>query len=203
MDQKEKTKKRSRAYPVFVVLLIVGALLIVSACGMLLAKRLIDKSAIKRHEEVVERLRALWQDGEIGLLEEGEDPKMPAIEIDGVDYIGRISVERFGADVAVTSDWNTGWTSALFCRAAGSLYDKTLVVGANNDAGQFDFFYRVDAGDQVRFTDAEGVTYVYEVGRAARASSFDPSAKAEADLTLYLHNRLSMEYIVLYCNTAH
>ena len=202
MNTKEKDEKRSRGFYLFLVLLIAGAVLVISACGMLFVKRMLDKQAVLGNEEVVGRMRGLLPDGGIGFLEEGEDPRMPTIEIGGVNYLGRISVERFGVDRAVTSEWNERSASAFFGHTSGSLYDKSLVVGARNDAGQFSFFYEIDKGDKVRFIDAEGVTYVYIVKSAARKSSFDPSARTDADLTLYLYNSLSMEYIVLYCGTA-
>ena len=135
--------------------------------------------------------------------EERRDNKMPALAIDGTDFVGILEMPKFGSSLPVCGDW--GAVSKYPCVFDGSVYDGSLQIGATTQKGQYDFYRAISVGDSVYFTDMEGNRFSYQVAdiRYEKHADQDALQKNAGALTLFIKNVYAMEYIVVFCDLAH
>lgn len=112
---------------------------------------------------------------------------MPTAAVDGLDYIGLLELPALELSLPVASEWSYDALKLAPCRYAGSAYQDDLVIAAHNYRSHFGRLARSAPGDEVRFTDMDGNTFVYEV---AELETLPPTAVEEMtdsgyDLTLF------------------
>lgn len=115
------------------------------------------------------------------------DMEMPVETIDGIDYIGTLSVSSLGLDLPVISGWSYPGLRIAPCRYAGSAYSHDLVIAGHNYLSHFGNLKTLREGDEVALTDADGNVFVYHV---VMCEILDPTAVEEMvsgdwDLTLF------------------
>ena len=91
------------------------------------------------------------------------DIEMPVVNINGVDYIGTLSVPALGIELPVAADWNYPQLQKTPCRYHGSAYKDGLVLCAHNYQSHFGKLDTLNFGDKVIFTDMAGNVFEYEV----------------------------------------
>jgi sortase A len=133
------------------------------------------------------------------LLEPRLDNTMATLSIDGVDFVGMIEMPRYHSVLPVCGSW--GSAGKYPCRFSGSVYDGSLQIGATTQQGQYDFYRELSVGDSVYFTDVEGNRYAFQVAAMRYEAHVDQAAlqRQEADLTLFVKNIYSFEYLVIFC----
>lgn len=139
----------------------------------------------------------------VALLTE-EDKKMTEVEIDGNLYIGYLSIPALNLELPIMSDWSYAQLQIAPCRYHGSIRGEDLVLMAHNYRSHFGYINRLEAGDQVIFTDMDGKTTVYTV---VGQDILDPSAvevitAGEYDLTLFTCTYGGASRITVYCDVA-
>lgn len=85
------------------------------------------------------------------------------VEIDGNNYIGALSVERFGLYLPVLSQWSYPGLKVSPCRYSGTAETNDLVICGHNYDRHFGKLKNLEAGDTVTFTAASGVKTDYSV----------------------------------------
>lgn len=127
--------------------------------------------------------------------------QMPALALDGADYVAMLEIPAFGVTVPVTDKWDSRNLYSAPCRFAGSAYDNTLVIGGTDSSQQFAFCDKIDNGASVILTDMTGVMFSYTVSRVDRAKHAETQwlMEADCDLTLFCKDVYSMEYIAVRC----
>ena len=113
--------------------------------------------------------------------------EMPTAEVNGQAYIGTLSVPSLGLTLPVISQWSDARLNLAPCRYAGSAYGSGFVIAGHNYRSHFAPLYRVAIGDEVCFTDVEGMELRYTV---AETGVLPPTAIEEMtstswDLTLF------------------
>lgn len=156
-------------------------------------------AAAERSAYYVGTIRDLTPAPQDALLEERRDNTMPALAIDGRDFIGLLELPQYGCTLPVCADW--GAVEQYPCRLEGSVYDRSIRIGATTQAGQFEFYQQISVGDRVTFTDMEGNRYTYAVTDIRYAQHADQTALAQRDaaLVLFIKNIHALEYLLLYC----
>lgn len=96
----------------------------------------------------------------LGLLYPDRD--MPALEVDGVRYLGTLDIPDAGIHIPVTEDWSYRLLKFATCRFAGSVYQKNMVIAGHNYL-VFSPIKTLPAGTEVTFIDAEGFVWSYQV----------------------------------------
>jgi len=126
---------------------------------------------------------------------------MPALELHGADFIALLEIPAYGLKLPVCSMWDKEAVMSYPCRFYGSTYDGTLIVGGYDQAGQFDFFDRIQDGAAVTVTDMTGSTFSYAVALVERSDSAQAEILLDdtADLTLFVRDAQGLEYILLRC----
>ena len=147
----------------------------------------------------VETLRNLIPQPQNAIPEERRDNTMSVLSVDGLDFVGIVELPRYGSILPVCGDWSKN--AQYPCRFGGSIYDRTLQIGATTQKGQYDFYREISVGDAVIFTDVEGNRYTYQVSAMRYEKHIDQTAlqREDADLTLFVKNIYSFEYLVIFC----
>ena len=184
------------------IFIIVGAALLVIATAVLIVWQWGIRSSQKRAEAYVDTLCALMPEPQAAPVQERRDNAMPILSLDGKDFVGILEMPRYGSALPVCADW--GEVGEYPCRFEGSVYDRTIKIGATTQQGQYDFYREISVGDAVFFTDMEGNRYTYTVTdiRCEKSADRDTLQREEAALTLFIKNVYALEYIVIFCNVS-
>ena len=150
----------------------------------------------------VQTIRALIPEPQGASLEEKRDNTMSVLGIEGEDFVGILEMPKFGSSLPVCADW--GKVSEYPCRLGGSVYDRTIQIGATSQKGQYDFYREISVGDCLYFTDMEGNRFSYEVTDIHYEKHADQTALQREDgaLTVFIKNVYSFDYIVIFCNSV-
>ena len=150
-------------------------------------------------------MNKLLPDRTLGVPETYADPGMPNLEINGEDYVALLEIPSQGVRLPVADQWNSMELFHSPARFAGSVYDKTMVIGGADHSGQFGFCDEIEHGAVITITDMTGAQFSYTVARIDRANRAEARwLQNEAyDLTLFCRNVYSMEYIAVRCVLAY
>lgn len=193
--------KRKKAFP----LLILGAILILAGVGLMLGLRLQMSAAARENQRIVEQIEQILPEQTDGVPGSFGGAGMPALEIEGTDYIALLEIPAFGLKLPVTSRLDSGVVPMTPGRFSGSVYDGTLIIGGADDPQQFAFCSRIEHGVYVTVTDMTGARYSFRVTGIDR----DEHASAQwlrdegADLTIFCRSMNSLEYIAVRCVFAY
>ena len=129
------------------------------------------------------------------------DMEMPALDLDGQDFIGLVDIPAFGVTLPIAGSWDAKRVADYPCRFWGTVYDGSLVVGGADQVGQFDGFDRIQDGSAITVTDMTGEVFSYVVAKVERSKSAqaDVLMDPDADLTLFARDAYSLEYLLVRC----
>lgn len=91
------------------------------------------------------------------------DGDMPVVVIDGYGYIGYVTFPALDLEMPVMDQYDETRLKLAPCRYYGSLKTDDLVVAGHNYRSGFGMLKNLDKGDEVYFTDMNGVVYYYKV----------------------------------------
>ena len=131
-----------------------------------------------------------------------EDKKMTEIEIDGIPFIGYISIPKLGLDLPVISTWNLARLNVAPCRYSGSLLGEDLVIMAHNYVSHFGNLSKLEPDDIITFTDMDGkITRYKVVGMGVLApTAVEEMTAGNFDLTLFTCTYSGQNRVTIYCD---
>lgn len=154
-------------------ILIVSGLLLIAAALFLAAYDLIEDQRAGRTADTTvgtleDRIDALPLDplGDAPTIPDYVlDPsrEMPVETIDGVDYIGVLSIPALALELPIVSEWSYPALRLAPCRYEGSAYTGDLVIAGHNYRTHFGKLKRLHTGDMVYVTDVDGNRFAYAV----------------------------------------
>ena len=179
---------------------IIGSCLLVASVILLLVWQWHIHVSERNATDYVSIIRELTPEPQGAVPEQRRDNAMATLSVDGTDFVGLLELPQYASALPVCADW--GKSASYPCRFSGSVYDRTLQIGATTQKGQYDFYRRISVGDSVFFTDMEGNRYSYAVTDIRYEKHADQSTlqRKESSLTLFIKNIYAFEYIVLYCD---
>ena len=182
------------------IFIIIGAALIVIATAVLIFWQWGIQESQEQAEIYVDEIRNVLPEIRDAAVEERRDNTMPVLSVEGTDFVGILEMPRYQSVLPVCASWGENYPSKF----DGSIYDRTIKIGATTQAGQYDFYREISAGDSVFFTDMGGNRYAYTVAdiRYEDNADMETLERKDADLTLFIKNIYSFEYIILFCKTA-
>ncbi len=182
------------------ICVLVGIALLVIGVLVLICWQWNINSSVQKSETYVKTLRNLISETQGSVPEERRDNSMSVLSIDGADFVGVIEMPRYESTLPVSSDW--GHLTKYPCRFSGSIYDRTIQIGATSQKGQYDFYREISVGDTVIFTDVEGNRYTYTVTNLQYESHADQTIlnREESALTLFIKNVYAFEYLIVSCD---
>ena len=115
------------------------------------------------------------------------DMEMPTVEINGVEYIGTLTIPALGLELPIVSAWSDALLDLAPCRYTGSAYLGDLIIAGHNYRGHFGSLYRLAPGDEVQFTDAAGNVFSYAVSEIQElpGTALEEMEAGDWDLTLF------------------
>ena len=130
------------------------------------------------------------------------DTPMPTISIDGVDYIGTLTIPALGIELPVAENWDYVQMKISPCRYEGSVYKNNLIICAHNYSTHFRNIKDLQNGDSVIFVDAVGNDFNYQVElvETLQPTAINEMILSEYDLSLFTCNYAGNARVTVRCN---
>ena len=185
----------------FPLIPVLGITLLLLGLGLFVVFQIQLHTGTRKSLETADKLEKILPERTQGAAGFYPDVNMPALEIDGMDYVAMLEIPTFGLQLPVAAAWNGDQLAQSPARFLGSAYDNTLVIGGADHEGQFAFCGEIDHGAAVIVTDMTGAQFTYTVARVDRAGHAPAQWLTEGDwdLTLFCHDVYAMEYIAVRC----
>ena len=156
-----------------IVFVLAGTVLILSALSLFLYNRNEDAQAGQEAENLLGQVQSVLEEKKDQVPEAPEEteaqeernPEMPVAEIDGYGYVGYVSIPDLELELPVMSEWDYKRLKSAPCRQFGSSRTDDLVIAAHNYQNHFGRLSALENGDEVFFTDMDGIVNAYEVVR--------------------------------------
>ena len=157
------------------VLMVIGALLILGALGLMAynqwdasrADKASQEALGKLEETLTETITEQQADSSAAALapqpELDPEQEMTEAEVDGWNYIGYLSIPSAGLQLPIMSEWSYPGLKIAPGRYSGTTYADNLVLCGHNYAKHFSPIKWLELGTAVYFTDMDGLRWSYEV----------------------------------------
>ena len=89
--------------------------------------------------------------------------EMPKSSVGEYDYIGVLDIPALDMNLPVVGELSYSALKVAPCRYTGSAYQDDLIIAAHNYSGHFGKIKRLQAGDDVFFTDMDGNLFSYQM----------------------------------------
>ncbi len=112
---------------------------------------------------------------------------MASVEVNGVDYVGTISMPTLKLELPVIKNLTTANLRLAPCRYSGTSYSGNFVIAGHNYLTHFGPISRLKQGDEVTFTDVDGNVFKYAVvdKETLAGDEVEEMVTDEYDLTLF------------------
>lgn len=129
------------------------------------------------------------------------DMEMPVIEVEGNSYIGVLEIPSFGLSLPTMSEWSYPRLKLSPCRYSGSAYTGNFTIAGHNYSTHFGPLKNLKSGDQIRFTDVNGRSFLYEVQtvETLEPTAIEDMLSDEWDLTLFTCTSSGQARIAVRC----
>ena len=158
--------------------------------------------SIRKSQDYVNTLRTSIPAPQSAVPEERQNNIMPVLSVAGTDFVGVIEMPRYSSVLPVCANW--GHASKYPSLFSGSIYNRTLQIGATSQKGQYDFYREISVGDTVLFTDTSGNCYTLKVTSLHYEKHADQTTLTQDDgaMTLFIKNTYAFEYLIVNCDIA-
>lgn len=187
------------------ILIALGALCVAAALALLLHNDAEARAAAAASDAVLPVLaEAVAERAEEAPEAEETPAEEPVVELDGVRYIGYLSIPALALELPVRAEWSYPALQESPCRYAGTAAEGGLCIAAHNFRRHFGAIGALEAGDAVIFTDAAGETHTYAVAEVTtlRPTAVDEMRDSAWDLTLFTCTPGGASRIAVRCEKA-
>jgi len=179
------------------ILIIIGAVLLLSATGLFLYNVISNN---KQAEDSLELTRSAKEkiendesdlpadSGETDRSGDSEDfSELMPVDIEGYPCDGYLSIPAIDLEMAVLDTWNRDYLRKTICRYYGSPYTHDFVVAGHNYRSSFGKLKSLSQGDDIYFTDMNGRVFHYVVRQTEvlDGTAIDEMLSGGWDLSLY------------------
>ena len=193
-----------------ILCIVIGCVLLLAALGLYGYNRYEDAQAgaeaqvvVQDLEQKLEQTVSKSESTETSSdSEEMLSPELPVVMLDGYDYIGVISIPAIDIKLPVMSDWSYPKLKISPCREFGSSRTDDLVIAAHNYESHFGKLGSVSVGDNVIFTDMDGVEnhYIVQKTDILQPTDVDAVEHSGYDLVLYTCTYGGKTRITVFCD---
>ena len=92
-----------------------------------------------------------------------EGVNMPCLKIGNCRCIGELEIKGLSLNLPVLEECDAQKLKISPCRYNGTVYDNNMIIAAHNYRSHFGKLFKINRGDSVQFTDADGYVYHYVV----------------------------------------
>ncbi len=193
-----------------ILCIVIGGVLLLAALGLYGYNRYEDAQAGAEAQVVVQDLEQKLEQtvSKAGSTETSADseemlsPELPVVMLDGYDYIGVISIPAIDIKLPVMSNWSYPKLKISPCREFGSSRTDDLVIAAHNYESHFGKLGSVSVGDNVIFTDMDGVEnhYIVQKTDILQPTDVDAVEHSGYDLVLYTCTYGGKTRVTVFCD---
>ena len=193
-----------------ILCIVIGGVLLLAALGLYGYNRYEDAQAgaeaqvvVQDLEQKLEQTVSKAESTETSAdSEEMLSPELPVVMLDGYDYIGVISIPAIDIKLPVMSNWSYPKLKISPCREFGSSRTDDLVIAAHNYESHFGKLGSVSVGDNVIFTDMDGVEnhYIVQKTDILQPTDVDAVEHSGYDLVLYTCTYGGKTRITVFCD---
>ena len=176
------------------ILIITGLILLLGAGGLFFYNMLKNNSFDREAHGLTEKIKK-----EMNITDDTDDVPVPAgsyevqmtelqpVEIgDGV-FDGILSIPSIDLEMSVYDTWNDEYLRSSICRYYGSPYTDDFVIAGHNYRSGFGKLKDLEPGDEVYFTDMNGVVTRYTVAQIEVLDGTDISGMLSGGWPLSLY----------------
>ena len=131
-----------------------------------------------------------------------EAAPQPTYEIDGSYYIGVLEIPAISLELPIAD--NCAMSTIRYTPGCyyGSAATSNLVIGAHNYKSHFGYLHRLSSGQEVIFTDVNGVQYIYQIVEVTEVSPYSSETVCTSghDLAMFTCNSSGARRVVVYCD---
>ena len=192
-----------------ILCIVIGGVLLLAALGLYGYNRYEDAQAGAEAQVVVQDLEQKLEQtvSKAESTEASSDseemlsPELPVVMLDGYDYIGVISIPAIDIKLPVMSNWSYPKLKISPCREFGSSRTDDLVIAAHNYESHFGKLGSVSVGDNVIFTDMDGVEnhYIVQKTDILQPTDVDAVEHSGYDLVLYTCTYGGKARVAVFC----
>lgn len=176
------------------LLMTIGLLLIAAAFLLMVYNIWGSKKAENMSEEILNQIKD-GQDENVSSDDADEKPlyeiypdmEMPVLTIDGVDYIGILTVPSLGLELPVAGNWSYPNLRRSPCRYKGSAYSNDMIIAGHNYSRHFGGLKNLAIGEEISFRDVDGHIFQYQVDdiETIPGTAVEDMDAGEWDMTLF------------------
>ncbi len=176
----------------------IGLLLIVAALLLTVYNIYENKRAGRLSQEALDALNVRIADASLEsldtktnntkpLYERYPQMDMPHIDIDGVDYIGILKIDKLNLSLPIKGKFSYSGLRIAPCRYDGSVYTDNMIIAGHNFSRHFGNLKNLSIDDTASFTDADGNSFMYKVTEITQIKGTDIEGmkNGDWDLTLF------------------
>ena len=176
------------------LLMTIGLLLIAAAFLLMVYNIWESKKAENMSEEILNQIKDGQDENvrsddadEKPLYEIYPDMEMPVLTIDGVDYIGILTVPSLGLELPVAGNWSYPNLRRSPCRYKGSAYSNDMIIAGHNYSRHFGGLKNLAIGEEISFRDVDGHIFQYQVDdiETIPGTAVEDMDAGEWDMTLF------------------
>ncbi len=189
-----------------VVFVALGAVLMLSALLLFIHNERESRNAGQEAENLLGEVQSAMEEAEYEETDakEASDAAMPTVLIDGYECIGYIAVSALDLELPVLSDWDYSRLEVAPVRHFGSAASDDLVIAAHNYKSHFGSLSTLEIGDEIRFTDMDGIENRYTLSSLETLAADAVSAVQNSghDLVLYTCTSDGTARVAAFCDRA-
>lgn len=184
------------------VSILAGAALILTSTVMLTVRFREKQATAVDVAAVISKIEKILPERNAGIIEQRTNSDMPALEIDGTDFIGLLELPGRNISLPVSNSWGNKDFGYRPARYTGSIYDGTLVIGGRYEAGNFDFADKLDIGEEITFTDMTGGVFRYTVEKITHSDNAKTETLTGGDGELTLFVKKESTFLLIHCRAV-
>ncbi|MBP5261522.1 MAG: sortase [Clostridiales bacterium] len=172
------------------ILLITGLVLLLGAGGLFLYNMHESNEHLEEAGKLTDKVKAEMS----AIASENADEteavlpsELEPVVVEDGPYDGILAIPAIELEMAVYDTWNEDYLKKSVCRYYGSPYTSDMVIAGHNYRSGFGRLKRLAVGDEVFFTDMNGVVTRYVVAQTEVLDGTDISGMLSGgwDLSLY------------------
>lgn len=196
---------------IFDLLILAGVLLMLSAAGLTAYNLYTEGAAGDTAAETMDTLTESVAENAAHQLPEAipdyelyPEMDMPEETINGLNYIGYLSIPVLELNLPVITESTMPNLRVAPCRFSGSAYLENMVIGAHNYNTHFGRLKELNYGDRLAFTDMDGNMFAYEVAdiEVLQPDQADYLQNGEYPLSLYTCTIGGRTRLTIRCSAA-
>ena len=184
------------------IFIVLGFLLVFVATGIFMVNDHQDRKAGENAAILLEELKE--QQAKSYVNTDSAEGEMPEQTLMGYNLVGTITVPKVGIELPVLNEWSYELLKISPCRYSGSVENDDFIILGHNYKSHFSPLKNCSVGDQVCFTDVNGITHIYAISEIETLykTELDKLTSSNYDLTLFTCTNSGQSRFVIRCDKA-